>query len=87
MGGRADQVCRRCVRLDVGMRGFGGKRTSKLKTEPPIEKLESPGNRLPRTNWREYACSVAIIITGKYSRTTEPKKLWSKKYRQYGGVG
>jgi hypothetical protein len=44
MGGRADQVYGRCMRLDMGMRGFGGgKRTSKLKAEPPIKKLFSLG--------------------------------------------
>ena len=40
MGGRADRVYGRYMRLDVGMRGFGSsKRTSKLKPEPPIKNL------------------------------------------------
>ena len=78
MGGRADRVYERCVRLDVGMRGFGGKLTSKLKTKPSTEGLESSGNCQHR-NRGEYVCSVAIIITGKYSRTTQPKNRGAKK--------
>jgi len=42
MGGRADQVYGRYMRLDMCMRGFGGgKRTSKLETEPSIKKFET----------------------------------------------
>ena len=41
MGGRADQLYGRCMRLGMGMGGFGGKRTSKLKTGPSIKFLET----------------------------------------------
>lgn len=79
MRGHADQIRGRCMRLGMGMRGFGGKRISKRETEPSIKKFETFA--LIQSH-REIVCawwSHYDYREGGYSRRTEPKKSLSKK--------
>jgi hypothetical protein len=63
MRGHADQIRGRCMRLGMGMRGFGGKRISKRETEPSIKSLRHSLSF--RVIGKSYARSGAIMITGK----------------------
>jgi hypothetical protein len=93
VGGRVDRVSGSYMRLDVGMRGFGGgKLVCTYITEPSIQFGISVIDHHPSSarlglHGGGCACSAAIIITWWGTVRQQSQKTWSTRGKENSGVG